>query len=43
MSKLGDLIVRLRLQPEDYEKGLKKADRDTKGFSGKLSKSISVS
>lgn len=42
MSKLGDLIVRLRLQPEDYEKGLKKADRDTKGFSGKLSKSISV-
>lgn len=42
MSKLGDLIVRLRLQPEDYEKGLKKADKDTKGFSGKLSKSISV-
>lgn len=42
MSKLGDLIVRLRLQPEDYEKGLKKADKDTKGFSGKLSKGISV-
>lgn len=38
MSKLGDLIVRLRLQYDDYKKGLKKADADTKGFAGTLGK-----
>ena len=26
MSKLGDLIVRLRLKHEDYERGLDKSD-----------------
>lgn len=38
MSKLGDLIVRLRLDRKDYEKGLKKADKDTKGFAAGLGK-----
>ena len=38
MSKLGDLIVRMRLQYDDYKKGLKKADADTKGFAGTLGK-----
>lgn len=38
MSKLGDLIVRLRLQYDDYKKGLKRADADTKGFAGTLGK-----
>lgn len=38
MSKLGDLIVRLRLQYDDYKKGLKKADADTKTFAGTLGK-----
>lgn len=38
MSKLGDLIVRLRLQYDDYKEGLKKADADTKGFAGTLGK-----
>ena len=27
MGKLGDLIVRLKLQYKDYEKGLKEAER----------------
>lgn len=38
MGKLGDLIVRMRLQYEDYKKGLKKVDADTKGFAGTLGK-----
>lgn len=38
MSKLGDLIVRMRLQYDDYKKGLKKVDADTKGFAGTLGK-----
>lgn len=38
MSKLGDLIVRLRLQYDDYKKGLKRVDADTKGFAGTLGK-----
>ena len=38
MSKLGDLIVRLRLHDEDYKKGLKKASRETTTFASTLSK-----
>lgn len=38
MGKLGDLIVRLQLKHEDYEKGLKKAEKDTKGFGSSLGK-----
>lgn len=38
MGKLGDLIVRLRLQYKDYEKGLKNADAKTKTFAGTLGK-----
>lgn len=38
MSKMGDLIVRLKLQYEDYKKGLKNATADTKGFAGTLGK-----
>ena len=38
MGKLGDLIVRLQLKPDDYKKGLKQAEKDTKGFSATLSK-----
>ena len=38
MSKLGDLIVRLRLQYDDYKKGLKKATAETQGFAGTLGK-----
>lgn len=40
MSKIGDLIVRLQLKYQDYEKGLKKADKDTKGFASGLEKGI---
>lgn len=32
MSKIGDLIVRLRLRHEDYEKGLKDSERRTDSF-----------
>jgi hypothetical protein len=32
MGKLGDLIVRLKLKYEDYQKGLKQAEKDTKKF-----------
>ena len=38
MSKLGDLIVRMRLQYDDYKKGLKNANAETKGFAGTLGK-----
>lgn len=38
MGKIGDLIVRLKLQYQDYEKGLKKAGKETKGFSAGLGK-----
>lgn len=38
MGKIGDLIVRLQLKHQDYEKGLKKAEKDTKGFSSTLGK-----
>ena len=38
MGKVGDLIVRLKLQYQDYQKGLKKAAEDTKGFSNALGK-----
>jgi hypothetical protein len=38
MGKLGDLIVRLQLQHEDYKKGLKQAEKDTKGFGASLGK-----
>lgn len=38
MSKLGDLIVRLKLQYEDYKNGLKKAAADTNSFGGALGK-----
>ena len=40
MSKIGDLIVRLQLKYQDYEKGLKKAEKDTKGFASNLGKGI---
>ena len=42
MSKLGDLIVRLKLQYEDYKKGLQKAEKDTKGFATNLGKGINL-
>ena len=42
MSKIGDLIVRLQLKYQDYEKGLKKAEKDTKGFANNLSKGIDL-
>ena len=32
MSKIGDLIVRLRLRHDDYEKGLKDSERRTDSF-----------
>ena len=38
MGKLGDLIVRLQLKHEDYKKGLKQAEKDTKGFASTLGK-----
>lgn len=38
MSKMGDLIVRLKLQYDDYKKGLKKASADTTSFGGILGK-----
>jgi hypothetical protein len=38
MSKLGDLIVRLKLQYEDYKKGLKNAANETNSFGGALGK-----
>lgn len=38
MSKIGDLIVRLKLQYQDYQKGLKNATKDTKGFGATLGK-----
>ena len=38
MSKMGDLIVRLKLQYDDYKKGLKKASADTTTFGGTLGK-----
>lgn len=38
MGKIGDLIVRLQLKHEDYEKGLKKAEKETKGFGAALGK-----
>ena len=38
MSKMGDLIVRLKLQYDDYKKGLKKASADTTSFAGTLGK-----
>lgn len=41
MGKLGDLIVRLKLQYKDYEKGLKEAEKHSKGFGAKLGKVFS--
>ena len=38
MGKIGDLIVRLQLKHDDYKKGLKQAEKDTKGFSATLGK-----
>ena len=38
MSKIGDLIVRLQLKYQDYQKGLKHAEKETKGFSATLGK-----
>ena len=38
MGKIGDLIVRLQLKHQDYEKGLKKAEKETKGFGAALGK-----
>ena len=32
MGKIGDLIVRLKLKSEDYEKGLKKVEKKTSGL-----------
>lgn len=40
MGKIGDLIVRLQLKHEDYKKGLKQAEKDTKGFGANLNKGI---
>lgn len=37
MGKIGDLIVRLQLKYDDYKQGLKKAEKDTKGFGSSLS------
>ena len=42
MGKIGDLIVRLQLKYQDYEKGLKKAEKDTQGFASNLSKGINL-
>lgn len=42
MGKIGDLIVRLQLKYQDYEKGLKKAEKDTKGFATNLNKGIGL-
>lgn len=42
MGKIGDLIVRLQLKHEDYKKGLKQAEKDTKGFGANLQKGISA-
>lgn len=42
MGKIGDLIVRLQLKYQDYEKGLKKAEKDTKGFASGLNKGIGM-
>ena len=41
MGKLGDLIVRLKLHYKDYEKGLKEAEKHSKGFGAKLRKAFS--
>lgn len=41
MGKLGDLIVRLKLQYKDYDKGLKEAEKHSKGFGAKLGKVFS--
>lgn len=38
MGKIGDLIVRLKLQYQDYEKGLKKANKSTQGFGATFGK-----
>lgn len=38
MSRIGDLIVRMQLKYQDYQKGLKQAEKDTKGFAGTLGK-----
>lgn len=38
MSKIGDLIVRMQLKYQDYQKGLKQAEKETKGFAGSLGK-----
>lgn len=42
MGKIGDLIVRLQLKYQDYEKGLKKAEKDTKGFATNLHKGVNL-
>lgn len=39
MSKIGDLIVRLLLRREDYEKGLDKSKRKTDDFAAAMKKS----
>lgn len=39
MSKIGDLIVRLRLKREDYEQGLDKSKRKTDDFASAMKKS----
>ena len=38
MSKIGDLIVRMQLKYQDYQKGLKQAEKETKGFASSLGK-----
>lgn len=40
MSKLGDLIVKLRLDGKDYQKGLKNAEAKTKGMAGQFGKIV---
>lgn len=40
MGKIGDLIVRLKLQYQDYKAGLKTAEAETKGFAGKMGKLV---
>ena len=42
MGKIGDLIVRLKLQYRDYEKGLKDAEKKSKGFGTNLTKTLSA-
>lgn len=37
-NKLGDLIVKLRLDGKEYSNGLKKAEAKTKGFGGNIMK-----